>query len=294
MEKFSNWRDKGTGIAPFLPPPVPASSKVSVVLNVAWYSVKMVLLLPIMALVMVTGDKFWHRFIYRVLYGLREEIVVVGVKKREVVPWKHYPLRNNVYVCNSSSPWDVLLLGLIAEGPAMFLVPNAGTLYRMNADQYYSYALAGSLDAKLFGKEITSFNDCRGYVCFMFLEGTCSNGKSVLPFEITSKQLGEFLYGKDENDVPVKERINIFTVQLRLNSSIVTPLAIGRREFFLRSIIKSVKAKIKISHEPYSAKNLDSIRAKLMDDDKYKLVSKSLGIEAKRKFVSEFNKKHKL
>ncbi|KAL3235113.1 hypothetical protein RNJ44_02901 [Nakaseomyces bracarensis] len=288
MEKFSNWRDKGTGIAPFLPNTITGPSTVSKGLHFVWYAVKMVLLLPVMLVVMVIGDKFWHRFIFRVLYGYREDITVVGVKRRQVVPWQHYPLRNNIYVANASSPWDGIVLSLIAEGPSVFLVPNGGVFYRMNTEQYYSFAISGSLDAKKYGKEVASINECKDRVVFMFLEGTCSNGKSVLPFEVTSKQLDQFLYGADERDVPEKDRRQLFTVQVKINSSLVTPLGIARKDYFFRSIMKGVKMKIKISHEPFSSRNLDALRAALMDGDKYKLVSKSLGLEAKRKFAADF------
>lgn len=290
MEKFSNYRDRGTGIAPFLPNTLRVSG-VSRGLHFVWYAVKMVLLLPVMLVVMVLGDKFWHRFILRVLYGYREDITVVGVKRRQVVPWQHYPMKDHIYVVNASSAWDGIALQLIAEGPCAFLVPSNGVFYGMTAEQYYSFALSGSLDAKMFGKELSSIDSCKGRVVFMFLEGTCSNGKSVLPFEIISKQLDQFLYGvDDEREVPQKDRKQLYTVQLKINSSLVTPLKISRRDYFFRSIVKGVKLKIKISHEPYSSRNLDTIRAALMDGDKYKLVSKSLGLETKRKFTSEFTK----
>lgn len=286
MEKFTNWRDRGTGIAPFLPPSVGVSSLLSKFVLSTTLVFKCTLMLPLIIVWSVTRSKIVYKWILFILCAWNMDIVVQGVKKRDTKEGIHFPQKNKLYICNCSSPLDALALYLIAQGPSCFLLPSGNVTFKMSKEQYMDFVLDGSLNVKKFGQEVKSIDQLKGSVVYMFPEGTSSNGKSVLPFEIDSSSLQEFL-GSPSIASPNGPLVQ--TIHLKVNATLVTPLAISRFKYLARMITKGVNIKIKIN-EPQSISPIDNLRIALNDGNKYKLVSKTLDMESKRKFVQEFSR----
>lgn len=282
MEKFTNWRDKGTGIAPFLPPTVGSPSFASQLGYTIIFILKCIILLPGLILYKITASKVIGSWMLSFLFNWKVDLNVQGVKRRELNKAAHYPQRDRIYICNSSSALDALVLDMIAQGPSWFLIPFENVLYKMNKEQYMNFALDGSLNAKKFGKEVSSIGQLENSVVFVFPEGTCSNGKSVLPFEITEEILREFIDPSNHN-----KSATIQAIQLKVNGSLVTPLSLSKYTFFSRMLAKGVHVKVKI-HEKQQITPFENLRISLNDGNKFKLVSKTLNMESKRKFVEEY------
>lgn len=280
MEKYTNWRDKGTGIAPFLPPSLGSPSVVS---KVGWpvlFALKTIVVSPMIILYLLTGSKALFEVIALFLFGWKVDVTVQGVKRRQLNKREHYPHESSVYLCNSSSAVDAHVLDSISNGKSTFLVASENQLFKMNKGQYMDFTLDGSLDVKRYGKEIHSIDQYKDQVTFIFPEGTCSNGKSVLPFEVDEARLGEFLA-----DAP-----QVQVVHLKINGSLTTPLSLTKWQFVSRLVMYGVHAKVKI-HEPQPLRPLESLRVVMNDGNKFKLVSKALNVEAKRKFVETYEKR---
>lgn len=282
MEKFTNWRDKGTGIAPFLPPSV-GSTGASKVGYIVISVLKTILISPLIAVYVLTGSKTLFGVIAYILFGWKVDVTVQGVKRRLLNKREHYPHKDAVYLCNSSSAVDAHVLDSIANGESSFLVARDNQLFKMNKSQYMEFALDGSLDVKRYGKEVHSIEKSKGKVTFIFPEGTCSNGKTVLPFEIDETHLAETLE-------PFGSNVAVQVIHLKTNASLTTPLRVPKWEFISRAIMNGVHVKVKI-HEPQGLSPLEKLRVVMNDGNKFKLVSKTLNVEAKRKFVEEYEKR---
>lgn len=282
MEKYTDWRDKGTGIAPFLPPTVGSSSVGTKTAYIALLVLKTILISPLIALYAVSGSKTLFGVISLVLFHWKVDVTVQGVKRRLVTKEGHYPHANTIYLCNSSSAVDAHVLDTIANGRSSFLVASENLLFRMDKSQYMEFALDGSLNVKKYGKEIHSIEALKGRVIFVFPEGTCSNGKSVLPFQIDDSHLTEILD-------PSNSELTVQAIHLKVTSSLATPLRVSKWEFATRAAMHGIHAKVKI-HEPQRLAPLESVRVVMNDGNKFKLVAKTLGLESKRKFVEAYEK----
>lgn len=283
MEKYTSWRDKGTGIAPFLPPPVSDPGIGPLLLQTLLFFFKLVLLLPLLIAYGVSQSKSILSWILSFLFCWKTEIIIQGVKRREWVKSKHYPQKGKLYLCNSTSPLDALALDMMAQGPSCFLVPQENIIYKMNKSQYFHFALDGSLDAKKFGHEVGNIKQLKNSVNFMFPEGTCSNGKTVLPFGLNEACLLDFLQLPETDSSATLQ-----TIRLKLNVSLVTPLNVGFLTYCSTLYTRGVHFKIKIN-ESQKLIPLEGLRASLNDDNKFKLVSKALDVESKRRFVQEYS-----
>lgn len=282
MEKFTDWRDKGTGIAPFLPPTI---KNVNSVLQ-AWYIfvliVKLIFTSPFFIIYHFSNSNDVLELILRLFFDWKLDVTVPGVKRRDLDVAVQYPQKDQLYICNYSSPLDGYALTVVAQGPAVFLIPEGNSIYSMGLNQFVEFTLDGSLDVKKFGKECSSMESLKGNVVYMFAEGTCSNAKSVLPFELKTDVLQNFL-----ESTPVKSPLKLKSVQLKINNSLVTPLPVqSKYNYMLRMYQKGIHMKCKIYNETVGS--LDEARVLLNDSDKFKLVSKNLNIESKRKFVVEY------
>lgn len=279
MEKFTDWRDKGTGIAPFLPVNGGRIGMGSTLAYGVLLVVKLLVVSPLILVYWVSGSKVVSRWIASLLFGWNVDVTVVGVKRRNLKEHEVYPQPGRVYLCNSSSALDAHILDNIAQGKSIFLVACSNALYAMNKWQYSNFALDGSLNVKKYGQEIHNGGALQGHVVFMFPEGTCSNGKTVLPFEIDELSL-EALLG---------DSLTVQATHLKVNPSLTTPLKLSKLQMIIRMAASGVQAKIKIL-EPQKFRPLESLRVALNDGNRFKLVSRTLNVEAKRRFVAEYER----
>lgn len=283
MEKYTDWRDKGTGISPFLPPTKIKLSTWSKTFRYLFFIIKLLLVLPIIITFPVAGfTTTLLQFILKVLFNLDMDVNVQGVRKRLIKRNLHYPhvdeRKPKLYMVNYSSALNAIVCSLLAQGPTLILVPKQDIIYVLTVTQFIKFTLDGSLDVTKFGtpcnvEKNDLINILTNNVCFMFPEGTCSNGKSVLPFEITEKALIEYI-GEDTELIPI---------QIRLNQSLVTPMPQGKLSWFNNLVIvDQIHIKCKIGENV----SFDQLRVTLNNQDKYKLVNHRLNLQSKIEFVT--------
>ncbi|KAG7193065.1 uncharacterized protein KQ657_001182 [Scheffersomyces spartinae] len=179
MEKFSAWRDSGTGISPFMPAPKPTPSflkKVSSPFSLLWK-------VPVLVLAFVFG---LYKFILISLYGFNNiDLTIDGVKKSKLEVIKSLrPDKGQVIFTNYVSPVDYMICKCISKSPSstLCLIPDTkGDLYQFTVSQFFSKTLSGQFD---FGNGIkfTDFKSLKSKTTFVFFEGTPSNNKAILPF----------------------------------------------------------------------------------------------------------------
>lgn len=285
MEKYTSWRDKGTGIAPFLPPPVSNPGFGALVFQTLLFVLKLVIILPLLILYGIIQSKSILGWILGFLLRWKLDVTVQGVKRRELGNPRNYPQKGKLYLCNSTSALDALALDMLAQGSSSFLVPQDHTIFKMNRKEYFNFAQNGSLNAARFGVATGNVRQLKSTVNFMFPEGTCSNGKSVLPFALNETELLDFLQ-LSETD----RSATLQTIQLKINGSLVTPLRVNKFKYWTTMYSRGIHFKIRIN-EPQKLFPLEGLRASLNDNNKFKLVSKTLDVESKRRFVQEYSPK---
>ncbi|SMN22334.1 similar to Saccharomyces cerevisiae YPR139C VPS66 Cytoplasmic protein of unknown function involved in vacuolar protein sorting [Maudiozyma saulgeensis] len=301
MEKFTNWRDKGTGIAPFQPPTTQKEAiffNKSIITNIIFsiiYLTRCILLIPVLILSPFINLRLL--FLTGFTSGrIKIDYQVNGVKRSQLNkdPRKYHLQKGNLYVINYSSVLAAIVLQYIAQDnrSIKYLIPSeSNDLYELTLLQFINFTMNGqSLNVTQYGTQIKEISnkDWINYTWCLFAEGTCSNGKSILPFQINKTSLELVV---DDSTSICSE---IIPVTIKVNNSLVTPLG-GSSWRLLWSLILKHKclAKIKVHESHLLVKEmdaLDGVRESLNDGDKYKLVSKSLGIREKRTFVEEFRK----
>lgn len=276
MEKFSAWRDEGTGIPPFLPerqmPEVIYARLVYALFENVFARLLGILLLPFFGLRRIQALTLAR------LYGLGYDLKIDGVKKRDLEKnrARYMPSSGILYVVNSVSPFDAYLLQELSGHSAHcnFIIPRGNNLNSVSPHQWYEFALDGGLASEI-GNNIDDFETfCNGKINYLFAEGTTSNGKSILPFEISQ--------------VLLEDLANIFdgrvqAVSLKLNAKLTTSLRPKSLFWYkLGCISQRVRYKVRISE--FLKFDTEILRASLAGGDKYRLVGKKLGLESKRKF----------
>lgn len=279
MEKYSSWRDEGTGIPPFLPErTVPSSNLIQVIAKALQFAVVWVLSVIFTPFIGFDGSYQWKM---KSLYSITEDVQVDGVKKRLVSKEKHFPKPGCLYIVNALCPFDALALKELANNKnCNFIVPRDGSLYLIGFKDWYQFAIGGGLWED--GHErLVKINDletvCSGKVNYLFAEGTTSNGKSVLTFEISPKLLDEILEVCG---------LKVSCISLKLNSKITTPLKPkSTLKYSLGCISQGVRYKVRISETVSASQaNVKKLRTILVGGDEYKLVGKKLDLKSKKKF----------
>lgn len=181
MEKFSTWRDKATGISPFMPlkqPPQPWFTKLAkliiFILRLPFFllSVLIYSILPLNAI---------NRFIILVLFGLKDlQVLVDGVKRSSAIGISmNLPKAGDVVFANYISPLDGFIFNLVSQAKIVILIPDAsGKLYRYTPWSLFQYTF--SLQHK--GQPIDNIQQFKNSAVFVLLEGTSTNNKGLLPF----------------------------------------------------------------------------------------------------------------
>lgn len=149
MEKYTTWRDNGTGIAPFLPNTVRKPSSIATACSIVVLAVKAVVALPLILLYSFTKQNVLLGLILKLVFSWKEEVSVQGIKKRDVEKSKHYPQKGKLYICNCTSPLEALSAVLLAQGPVSLLVPSNDIVYKVSVKGFFDFILAGGLDIKL-------------------------------------------------------------------------------------------------------------------------------------------------
>lgn len=186
MEKYSTWRDKGTGIAPFLPlssPKSPVSKYVTDPLLIAFKFPFFVLLYWFS----VVAPKPCVNAIFRWLFGFSIDILVEGVRKlNKAEIAKASPHKNTMIIANYASPLDIFVIFLASKVSSLSsmvaIVPIDNALYILTPWQFALFCFL-PINQKC-GTKLTSQNEhlLKNKVVVVFPEGTPSNNRALLSF----------------------------------------------------------------------------------------------------------------
>lgn len=198
MEKFSSWRDKGTGIAPF----VPIVSKRLTVEN-AVASVIVAVKLPILVIIYVFSILMPRSAVAACfnVCNIKIDFSVDGVRKNNSAKINNArPGANHVVISNFSSPLDILVIFLVSSisllKEMVVLVPREDKMYQLSALEAMKLPFYAPPDVEKslpLGKVISSCDHLCGKLVVYWPEGTPSNNKGTLPLmEAQAKLTGLF------------------------------------------------------------------------------------------------------
>ncbi|ODV94986.1 hypothetical protein PACTADRAFT_3872 [Pachysolen tannophilus NRRL Y-2460] len=299
MEKFTNWRDKSTGISPFLQPNNSRVNKSSSLLAKIFFittgSITAIIKLPILIILLflflilkkIGLGKPILRVLLLLVFNLNEiDVSVNNVKKsqKKLIEF-NLPDKNDICVVNYSSPLDCLILYLISKGQhdkMVYLISdNSGNLREYSMLSFMNHALSKPILFKDSNNGIIeNLDQYKDKIVFIFPEGTTSNNKSILPF---NKNLI-----KISNTTSRKIKIiNLNKSNIYITSMPMTFLRFNT--YNLMNFNEFGKYKVKIFVEEAETA-WSVIRKILTNNNKLKLVGEELNIESKVRFIDAFEK----
>ncbi|KAM9905142.1 hypothetical protein OXX79_002323 [Metschnikowia pulcherrima] len=282
MEKFSNWRDKGTGISPFLPTVVQTSSIRKFVVNPAVVAVKWPLFALLYLLVSV-APKPATRLIFSWLFSIADiDLSVEGVRKsntKEIDAQR--PSSGEIVVSNLVSPLDIFTIFLLSKvrslSSIVVLIPWKTDLYKFTVWESLSLfflPLESSISqgTKLEGNYQNALN---GKLAVVFAEGTPSNNKAILPLQQQCAQLWSGL------SIPVKVAVLRY-----YPSTISLPVPhVTRSQYLSKLFTLPGKAYIKVKIVPVKLPSLKMCQAAFVENG---LNQVELGVQEKIEFFKYF------
>lgn len=272
MEKFSAWRDKGTGISPFMPTEIPKSP-------VRKYVVDPVLLLvkiPIFFIVYLGAYLFPKQAFnaaLSLLFAIDVDLLVEGVRRTKTAEIDRVrPTVNLVVVSNWISPLDVFVLYSVANVASLshvaVVVPTKTGLYCVDAWQ--SMWVFFGCDIQTVGEKIASLSAVKDKLVIFFAEGTSSNNKAVLP-------------------VTLPENVPVFTYQTAVvkmyPNSLTVPIPTTAREYLVRLLTHGGKGLIKVKLVPMAKVSSGAVKLVYADNG---LSTVELGAEQKQQFCEYY------
>lgn len=292
MEKFSNWRDKGTGISPFMPvdsqPLGIAGRALQLLLVVAKLPIFVVVYLGYLTICPFASVA---NFLVVTLFGFRKvEVTADGVKKsrsKEVDAQRPGP--NDVVVVNYVSPIDPLILASIAKVSwrnIYFLIPdNSGDLYEYSAWGAAKQALSPSAENALLSTEkVTDLSRYSSKLVYIFAEGTTSNNRSILPF-MGVPAIEGLSHGNN--------KFTFKTVLLKISpNSFTTPLPLHSLSGYLFSLLANISGKSGVRAKIFTHQNgIDLVASKRSFElNQLTSVGNELDILLKEAFHSQYLK----
>jgi len=303
MEKFSNWRDKATGISPFMPIPFPNSTqnkgntsnnKYSTKFNKCIYQLvlfftklplfltKLPFFIIASILYAITGLHIFLRFVFTFLFGFAPiRYAVDGIKSSQVEKLRSYePQRGDLIIANYSSPLDGYIIASIAQTTnIIILVPDRdGNLF-----QYSPWSLIDHAVNQIQGSPVDDVSKLKNKVVVLLLEGTTSNNSALLPFiKLNPKYTwDEFARVKS---VVIKLYPSYFTLPISNCSSLYYLY-----QLFTDFSKKYVKIKIYQFDNTHSQQQLDLPRIRRSFElNSLNLINQDLSIDAKARFIDYY------
>lgn len=278
MEKFSGWRDRGTGISPFMPQALPTFKKniiASSFYKLPLFFLKLPFFIIASILYTITGFTSILSFVFSILFGFSNiEYSVDGVKKSQLDQLAAYkPKKGDLIVANYITPMDGYFFALLSgTSNIVILVPDkSGDLY-----QYSPSSLSDSTFAFAVGSKVEDVSKFKKKIVFLLLEGTPSNNKAILPFVKLNPKYSF-------------EEFNIKSLVLRISPTYFTlPIPnIGKLQYFFELVAsvntKNLRAKI----YKFDSFNVPQIR-KSFELNSLASVGGELDIDSKNKFIKYY------
>ncbi|KHC43240.1 hypothetical protein MGQ_00391 [Candida albicans P76067] len=300
MEKFSSWRDKGTGISPFMPQKLPTFQKNNSLLSVASKSPIFLIKLPFFIITYliytITGFTFILKFILTILFGFnRIDFGVDGIKKSQIDKLTSYkPKKGDLIVTNYITPLDGYFLFLLSgtfsssssssssSSQIVILIPNeSGDLYQYSPlglfNHSFTYSNSNSnSNSSSSGKLVEDVSKLQNKIVFLFLEGTLSNNKSILPFiKLNSK------YSFDDFNIKslvVKLIPNYFTLPIP---------HVSKLQYFFELLTNLSQKSVRYKMYKFDEFDIVKIRNSF-ELNSLTSMSQDLNIDSKNKFIDYY------
>lgn len=181
MEKFSTWRDKATGISPFMPIQPPQQPWYQKLAKMIVFIVRLPLFLATILIYGILPLKAIARFVLLTLFGLKNlQIIVDGVKRSNSMGiLLNLPKEGDIIFCNYISPLDGYIFQMISKAKFIILVPDEnGKLYKLTPWSLFNFTFKPRFNSK----PIDNLQQYKDRAIFILLEGTTTNNKGLLPF----------------------------------------------------------------------------------------------------------------
>ncbi|KAF9872054.1 vacuolar protein sorting protein vps66 [Colletotrichum karsti] len=238
MEKFSQFRDKGSGISPFIPVKTPLSPLAAV-----FHSFLFIIRLPLFITYVATYFLLLQHLPFLpvaarkiLLWGMMGipgiwwvDLQLDGVRRGTLAeqPPQRFPHPGSVIAANFTSPIDAIYLAAIFDPIFTISYPNTRSVQRISLLRAVLYALSPICFAPPQGAKLTDLaallERYPDRVVAVFPEGATTNGKGVLPF--TPSLLA------------AKPDVHIFPVSIRYTPADVTTPVPGRWFKFLWDLL---------------------------------------------------------
>jgi len=316
MERYTQWRDRGTGISPFAPILQTRNIieinesiilkfirkfKLDKIILMILFIIKVIIISPFLIISLILNKIIglenmicFNRFIMFLTGLISIEFKIENIKKHERITKNFYPSFNEIFFMNFTSPLDFIIMCLISQNEFVILLPNEkGELIQLSSIEfikksYLSYDLVDNIGEKI------NFKNLEKKIIYIFAEGTTSNGKSILPFSLNQESFNLFIENFEKITLgKTKGNYKINTISVKLYpSSLVTPINISILKWIYKLLTNwryDIKLKINLPNELNSKeKNLIKIRNSFTNNGKFKLISNDLNIESKKKFIENY------
>ncbi|QNP96217.1 Hypothetical protein YALI2_B00523g [Yarrowia lipolytica] len=302
MEKFSQYRDKGTGVAPYLPHPRSKAdgslpSTIFVVLQAPLALVESVIKIPLLlALLALYGGIIQFITIEPVRKAYFSTLLFVSgfwfwnvsaeaVRRNKLA--EAYPKPGEVVVSNYLSPIDAFVYSALFD--PVFIVPHASSRVYQELGPFGVFFKALGIPEIVpptHGESLSKIvfdATSKGRAVVVFAEGTTSNGRGLLPLlHIDFHQLSQ--------------NTKVIPAGLRLAPQyITTPLPVMLPMWVFRLLSNPTGWHVSLRFaEPCYAKDTNvnnTLVESICRVGRLKSIGPDLGVEGKRNFWKVYNKK---
>jgi len=274
MEKFSAWRDKGTGISPFMPLDIAKSPVKKYVVDPILLLVKLPVFF-ILYIVAAVAPKPAIKAVFSLLFGFSDiDVLVEGIRRTRTAEIdRNRPGINQVVISNWISPLDVFLVYILSNVASLkqvaVVLPSNGALYTVSA--WLTISLFFGEEVVNVGEKIVDFSSLKDKLVLYFVEGTASNNRAVLPFASTSTSYFDspgFTY-------------KALVLKMYPNSLTLPIPYLSRWQYLTRLLTHLSKGLFKVKIVPMETISANSLRLVYADNG---LSTVELGSDQKEKF----------
>ncbi|VEU23942.1 DEKNAAC105207 [Brettanomyces naardenensis] len=294
MEKFTSFRDKGTGISPFLPIPDPDSNKplIKYIVKPLTFLLKLpFLLVSTLSLLLISPLGFLfkpllHLYLIAFFNLSQIELLVDGVKKSNlsVIDSKR-PQPDDIVFINFSSPLDSLILYITSNSQScdFYSIDSKGNLFIVGSPLDCSrFALTAPSKRSPVPLKINR----KGKVAFVIVEGTTTNNRSIMRFP-ERFNLREF--------VQVNRLGHVFktlSIKVYPGAFFTTPLPESVAKF-VYDTVSDFRSDLKYRMKVFEMGDSEGIsehriRTDLSNYGKMKLLGEHLDLEKKGEFIASY------
>ncbi|KAK6463212.1 putative vacuolar sorting protein [Scheffersomyces coipomensis] len=309
MEKFSTWRDKGTGISPFMPNEFPLQqqiqfqkqqrSKISYIqtqikifglyiLKSILFSIKFPIFIISSLIYYLFPIKVVLKFILLVLFSFNNvNVSVDGVKRTKTDQiLQNQPNLGDIIIINYISPLDGLIIHLISnvyhwKVIKLYIPDSIGRLHQYSIWEFINFSFNSKQKGKLIDEKDLSKLDLSTSINFFLLEGTASNNKAILPFIITP-QIVNLL---NQTSQPIKSII----VKFQPNYYTLPIPNLYSKVYYLFEILSNLSSsnfiKVKIYNINNERKDVINKVKQSFQENNLSIISDNLDIDEKSKFI---------